>query len=462
MPLTEYEPGTAFPGVIGRTFDVSCPRGRGRCGARGSPERAVHRPRRHRLRPARLLRLPDPDAEPRSPGRGRAALHEHAHDRALLAAPLVHADRAQPPLERHVVHHRGRDRLPGRATASSRSRTASCPRSCMQHGYNTYAIGKWHLTPADQISAAGPYDRWPLGRGFERYYGFLGGDTHQYYPDLGLRQPPGRAAEDARGGLPPDRGSGRPRDRVHRRRQAGRARQAVLHVLLHRRDARAAPRAQGVGRQVRGRSSTTAGTRTARRSSRGRRSLGIVPPDTQLSRRDPDVQAVGPLLGRRAAALRAHDGGVRRLPRAHRPPHRPPARLPRGDRPARQHADHGRCPTTAPAPRAARTARSTRTCSSTTCPRRSRRTSRPSTSSAGPKYFNHYPWGWAWAGNTPVPPLEARDLPRRRQRSVHRPLAGGHHGQGRDPRPSTPTRSTWCPTVLEALGHRAADAACAA
>jgi arylsulfatase len=54
----------------------------------------------------------------------------------------------------------------------------------LQHGYNTYAVGKWHLTPAEQISAAGPYDRWPLGRGFERYYGFLGGDTSQYYPDL--------------------------------------------------------------------------------------------------------------------------------------------------------------------------------------------------------------------------------------------------------------------------------------
>ena len=51
-------------------------------------------------------------------------------------------------------------------------------------GYNTFAIGKWHLTPAEQVSAAGPYDRWPLGRGFERYYGFLGGDTSQYYPDL--------------------------------------------------------------------------------------------------------------------------------------------------------------------------------------------------------------------------------------------------------------------------------------
>ena len=35
----------------------------------------------------------------------------------------------------------------------------------LQHGYNTYAVGKWHLTPSDQISAAGPYDRWPLGRG---------------------------------------------------------------------------------------------------------------------------------------------------------------------------------------------------------------------------------------------------------------------------------------------------------
>ena len=53
-----------------------------------------------------------------------------------------------------------------------------------QQGYATYCVGKWHLTPAEQISAAGPYDRWPLGRGFERYYGFLGGDTHQYYPEL--------------------------------------------------------------------------------------------------------------------------------------------------------------------------------------------------------------------------------------------------------------------------------------
>ncbi|WP_431679823.1 arylsulfatase [Kitasatospora sp. KL5] len=54
----------------------------------------------------------------------------------------------------------------------------------LQHGYNTYMVGKWHLMPSEQESAAGPYDRWPLGRGFERFYGFLGGDSSQWYPDL--------------------------------------------------------------------------------------------------------------------------------------------------------------------------------------------------------------------------------------------------------------------------------------
>ena len=122
----------------------------------------------------------------------------------------------------------------------------------LQHGYNTYAIGKWHLTPAEQTSAAGPYDRWPLGRGFERYYGFLGGDTHQYYPELVRDNTPGRAGEDAGGGLSPHARPGREGQGDDRRRQAGRAQQAVLHVLLHRRHARAAPRAEGVGRQVQG------------------------------------------------------------------------------------------------------------------------------------------------------------------------------------------------------------------
>lgn len=54
----------------------------------------------------------------------------------------------------------------------------------LPHGYNTFLIGKWHLTPPEHETPAGPYDRWPLARGFERYYGFLGGDTNQWYPEL--------------------------------------------------------------------------------------------------------------------------------------------------------------------------------------------------------------------------------------------------------------------------------------
>jgi arylsulfatase A-like enzyme len=51
-------------------------------------------------------------------------------------------------------------------------------------GYNTFCVGKWHLTPPEHMTPAGPYDRWPIGRGFERYYGFMGGETNQWYPEL--------------------------------------------------------------------------------------------------------------------------------------------------------------------------------------------------------------------------------------------------------------------------------------
>lgn len=51
-------------------------------------------------------------------------------------------------------------------------------------GYATFAIGKWHLTPRDQRSPSGPFENWPLGKGFERYYGFLGGDANHWAPEL--------------------------------------------------------------------------------------------------------------------------------------------------------------------------------------------------------------------------------------------------------------------------------------
>ncbi len=54
----------------------------------------------------------------------------------------------------------------------------------VRNGYATYAIGKWHLAPPDVRTSAGPFDQWPLGRGFQKYYGFLGAATGQFYPDL--------------------------------------------------------------------------------------------------------------------------------------------------------------------------------------------------------------------------------------------------------------------------------------
>ena len=51
-------------------------------------------------------------------------------------------------------------------------------------GYATFAVGKWHLAPMEQCSAAGPFDQWPLARGFQRFYGFLDGETDQFHPEL--------------------------------------------------------------------------------------------------------------------------------------------------------------------------------------------------------------------------------------------------------------------------------------
>ena len=53
-----------------------------------------------------------------------------------------------------------------------------------ERGYNTYCLGKWHLTPLEESSLAATKRHWPLSRGFERFYGFLGGETDQWYPEL--------------------------------------------------------------------------------------------------------------------------------------------------------------------------------------------------------------------------------------------------------------------------------------
>ena len=52
------------------------------------------------------------------------------------------------------------------------------------NGYNTAAFGKMHQTPVWEVSVSGPFDRWPTGDGFEKFWGFVGGETNQWEPTL--------------------------------------------------------------------------------------------------------------------------------------------------------------------------------------------------------------------------------------------------------------------------------------
>jgi arylsulfatase A-like enzyme len=52
------------------------------------------------------------------------------------------------------------------------------------HGYRNYMVGKWHVTPLPETGPTGPFDGWPLGRGFDRYYGFMNAETDHYAPEL--------------------------------------------------------------------------------------------------------------------------------------------------------------------------------------------------------------------------------------------------------------------------------------
>ncbi len=61
---------------------------------------------------------------------------------------------------------------------------ATLPRVLRDAGWSTMAVGKWHLVPRNDRTAAGPFDSWTLGMGFERYYGFLHGDANQWTPTL--------------------------------------------------------------------------------------------------------------------------------------------------------------------------------------------------------------------------------------------------------------------------------------
>jgi arylsulfatase A-like enzyme len=116
---------------------------------------------------------------------GRPEVQPLPHDGAVLADAAGAADRAQPPLGRDGRHHRDRH-VGARATTRSAPTPARRWRETLKlNGYSTAQFGKCHEVPVWQTSPMGPFDAWPTGGGgFEYFYGFIGGETNQYYPAL--------------------------------------------------------------------------------------------------------------------------------------------------------------------------------------------------------------------------------------------------------------------------------------
>lgn len=184
MAIHEYPPGAAFPGVIGRTTDESSPAwpqpvravprspnvlmivlddvGFGQLGCYGSP---IATPNFDALATSGLRYTNMHTTALCSPSRSCIVTGRNHHSNGMAA--ITELASGYPGYNGVVPFENG-----------------FLSEMLLGHGYSTFMVGKWHLTPSNQETAAGPYDRWPLARGFERFYGFLGGDTSQWYPDL--------------------------------------------------------------------------------------------------------------------------------------------------------------------------------------------------------------------------------------------------------------------------------------
>ncbi|MGO8873933.1 MAG: sulfatase-like hydrolase/transferase [Acidimicrobiales bacterium] len=97
----------------------------------------------------------------------RASLLTGRNHHTVGMRSISNFDSGYPHMRGHVTNHA--------ATAAEVLR---------DEGYATFAIGKWHLCAMENASAAGPYDQWPCQRGFDRFYGFLEGETDQFHPEL--------------------------------------------------------------------------------------------------------------------------------------------------------------------------------------------------------------------------------------------------------------------------------------
>ena len=155
----------------------------------------------------------------------------------------------------------------GRAAEQRRAAGGDAAPQRLQHGASSASPTKRRR---GRSSPSGPTDRWPTRSGFDKFYGFIGGETNQWAPFLYDGMTPVEVPKDAELSL--HDGHDRPGDRVDAVPEVADAGQALLHVLRAWRDPRAAPCAEGVDRQVQGQVRRRAGTRCAKRRWRARSS----------------------------------------------------------------------------------------------------------------------------------------------------------------------------------------------
>ena len=315
-------------------------------------------------------------------------------------------------------------------------------------------VGKWHLCPTDEMNLASTRRNWPSGRGFERWYGFLGAETNQWYPDLVYDNHP---VDQPRS---PEEGYHLTEDLTDKAIEFIKDAKAIApekpFFLYYAPGACHAPHHAPKEWIDKFKGRFDMGYEAMREQTLARqKELGIVPADTEL----PPINPIGtpetrtgpdglPVPGARLhppvelaqrgrdAALRTDGRGLRRLPRACRPPHRAPARLPGADRPARQH-DHRprlrqRCERRGRPERIGqrdevRQRRRRRPCREPCQARRAR----------GHEDLQPLPERLGDGLQHAVQDVEALRVQRRYLRPVHRLLAG-REGARRDPRPVPP------------------------
>jgi arylsulfatase A-like enzyme len=399
VPIVEYQPGETFPGVIGRTAEESSPAwpapvraekgspnvlfivlddtGYGNLGCYGSP---IQTPHFDRIAAGGLRYSNMHTTALCSPSRSCIVTGRNHHSNGM--ACITELATGFPGYNGVIPFENG-----------------MLSEVLVERGYSTFMVGKWHLTPSNQETAAGPYDRWPLARGFQRFYGFLGGDTSQWYPDLVYDnhqvEPPKK----------PEEGYHLSEDLVDKAvsfiadtKQADPERPFYLHLCF---GATHAPHHVGKEWADKYKGVFDDGWDAYREKTFARqKELGIVPADAELSRHDPDVSDWDslPAPARKlysrmmevfAGFLSHTDHQVGRLLEFLTKLGELENTL------IMVISDNGASAEGGPT-------------GTTNEAQFFNNAQEPIEESlklideiGGPKHFNHYPWGWTWAGNTP-------------------------------------------------------------